>query len=255
MIALGPILYLKNRQMKRFFLFVFSFITVTAFAQEIPAKDPNSKDRTLSGSFTAISVKDGIDVYLVQGQTESVAVTAADEKYMSRFKTEVENGTLKIYYDDKGINFAFNEKRKLTAWVTFRNLNKLTISGGADVKAGGTLDLDRMEMKVTSGSHFVGKVNAKDLSIDQNSGSGITMSGHADKIKVEGSSGSIFKGYDLAVDYCEAKATSGAGVHLTINKELNAKATSGGGIKYKGEALIKDLSVSSGGTVKKEKSK
>ena len=108
-------------------------------------------------------------------------------------------------------------------------------------------------MKFTSGSHFEGQVNAKELEVDQNSGSGITISGRADKIKVEGSSGSIFKGYELAVDYCDAKASSGAGVHITINKELNAKANSGGGIRYKGAALIKDLDVSSGGIVKKEK--
>jgi hypothetical protein len=32
---------------------------------------------------------------------------------------------------------------------------------------------------------------------------------------------------------------------------LNAKANSGGGIRYKGNAVIKDLNVNSGGVVKK----
>jgi hypothetical protein len=242
--------------MKKIIFSLLTILSLHAFAQEsIPAKDANAKDRELNGSFTAISVTDGIDVYLTQGQTESVAVMAADEKYLSRFKTELVSGTLKIYYDNNGINFGFNEKRKLKAWVTCRNLNKITLSGGADIKSGGALDVDRLEMRVTSGAHFAGKVNAKDLDVDQSSGSGVTISGRADKIKVEGNSASIFKGYDLVVDYCEAKASSGAGVHVTINKELNAKANSGGGIRFKGEALIKDLSVSSGGIVKKEKSK
>ncbi len=239
--------------MKQILFSLLTLIAATAFAQDAPPKDANATERTLSGSFSAITVTDGIDVYLTQGQSESVAVTASDEKYMSRFKTEVESGTLKIYYDNKGINWAFNEKRKLKVWVTFKNIDKLHVSGGATVKTSGGIDADRLDMKFTSGSHFFGKIDAKELTVDQNSGSGMTVSGHADKITVEGSSGSIFKGYDLAVDYCDAKASSGAGVHITINKELTAKANSGGGIKYKGTALIKDVNISSGGVVKREK--
>ena len=239
--------------MKQLLLSFLTFLSLAALAQD-NKKDPFATERTLSGSFTAISITDGIDVYLTQGQSETVTVTtAADEKYMERFKTIVENGTLKIYYDNKGINWAFNEKRKLKAWVSFKTLEKLVVSGGASVKTSNAMDVDKLEMKFTSGSHFDGQVNAKELNVDQSSGSGITISGRADKIKVEGSSGSIFKGYELAVDYCDAKASSGAGVHITINKELNAKANSGGGIRYKGAALIKDLNVSSGGIVKKEK--
>lgn len=239
--------------MKKFILSILSLISFTVFAQDTPARDPAATERTLSGRFSAIIVTDGIDVYLTQGQTESVAVTSSDGKYMSRFKTEVENGTLKIYYDNKGINFAFNEKRKLKAWVTFKNIDKLHASGGATVKTNGGIDADLLDLKFTSGSHFSGKINAKELTVDQNSGSGINVTGKANKITVEGSSGSIFKGYDFAVDYCDAKASSGAGVHITINKELNAKANSGGGIKYKGTALIKDVNISSGGIVKREK--
>jgi len=238
--------------MKKFLLSILTLISFTAFAQDVPAKDPMAQDRELSGSFSAIIVSDGIDVYLTQGQSESVAVTSSEDKYLVRFKTEVVGGTLKIYYDNKGINFAFNEKRKLKAWVSFKNIDKLHVSGGASVKVSGAIDADKLDMRFTSGSHFTGKINAKELTVDQNSGSGMNVSGRADKITVEGSSGSIFKGYDFAVDYCDAKASSGAGVHITINKELNAKANSGGGIKYKGTALIKDLNVSSGGIVKRE---
>jgi len=239
--------------MKKILLSLLTFFSLAAFAQEATDKDPFSTERTLSGSFSAITVTDGIDVYLTQGQTESVTVSSSDEKYMSRFKTEVVNGTLKIYYDNKGINWAFNEKRKLKAWVTFKNIDKLHVSGGASVKVPGTIEADKLDMRFTSGSHFTGRINAKEITVDQNSGSGMTVSGRADKITVEGSSGSIFKGFDLAVDYCDAKASSGAGVHITINKELNAKANSGGGIKYKGSALIKDVNISSGGVVKREK--
>ena len=36
-----------------------------------------------------------------------------------------------------------------------------------------------------------------------------------------------------------------------VSKELNAKASSGGSIRYKGEGLIRDIKVGSGGTVRR----
>lgn len=237
--------------MKLLFVSLIALAGLTAKAQEKTFADANAEKRTLSGSFTAISVSDGVDLYLSPGNEASVAVSASEEKYMERFKTEVVDGVLKIYYDYKGIKWAPNEKRKLKAWVSFKTLEKLQASGGAQVDLQGSFNTGSLSMKFTSGASFEGKITAKDLTIEQNSGSAITLSGSAANFKIDVSSGAIFKGYDLAVDFCEAKASSGGGVRVTINKELNAKANSGGGIKYKGEAVIKDLDVNSGGMVKK----
>ena len=238
--------------MKKLFLSLVTLITVAAFAQDKTViADANAQKRTINASFTGINVSDGVDLYLTQGSEESVAVSASEEKYMERFKTEVENGTLKIYFDNKGLNWAVNDKRKLKAYVSFKTLEKLHASGGADVKIQGSLDVNNLDIKFTSGSAFNGKLIAKELTVEQNSGSAINISGTADKIKIDISSGAVFKGYDLAVEYCDAKASSGGGIRITINKELSAKATSGGGVKYKGDGVIKEINVNSGGSVKK----
>jgi hypothetical protein len=238
--------------MKKLLFSLITLVTVTAFAQEKTViADANAQQRTISGSFTGIDVSNGIDLYLTQGNEESVAVSASDEKYMERFKTVVENGTLKIYYDNKGINLTGNDKRKLRAYVSFKTLEKLHASAGADVKIKGSLDAADMDIKFTSGASFNGKVRAKGLTVEQNSGSSINISGSAEKIKVDVSSGAVFKSYDLDVDYCDAKASSGGLIRVTINKELTAKANSGGGVKYRGDAVIKEIDVNSGGSVKK----
>ncbi|NOT90297.1 head GIN domain-containing protein [Ferruginibacter sp.] len=238
--------------MKKLFLSLVTLITVAAFAQDKTViADANAQKRTLNDSFNGISVSDGVDLYLTQGSEESVAVSASEEKYMERFKTEVENGILKIYFDNKGLNWAVNDKRKLKAYVSFKTLEKLHASGGADVKMQGSLDANNLDIKFTSGSAFNGKLIAKELTVEQNSGSAINISGTADKIKIDISSGAVFKGYDLTVEYCDAKASSGGGIRITINKELSAKATSGGGVKYKGDGVIKEINVNSGGSVKK----
>jgi hypothetical protein len=231
-----------------------SFITVlclTAFAQDTKViNDANATTRSLSGSFTAISVSSGIDLYLSQGTEESLAVSASDQKHLDRLITEVVNGTLKIYYDNKGVTWK-SENRKLKAYVSFKTLQKLNVSSGSDAKVNGSINAADFNLDVSSGAVFKGDITAKTLTVDLSSGASINISGKSDKLKVEVSSGADFKGYDLVTDYCDASASSGAGVHVTINKELNAKASSGGDIHYKGTALIRDIKTSSGGSVKK----
>jgi Putative auto-transporter adhesin, head GIN domain len=238
--------------MKKIFLLLITAVSLSAAAQQKTiVNDANAQKRTLNSSFTGISVSDGIDLYITQGDEESIAVSASDVKYMERFKTEVDNGVLKIYYDTKGINWMSNDRKKLKAYVSFKTLDKLHGSGGADVNATSDITADNLEMKFTSGSSFNGKITAKELEVDQSSGSSINVTGSATSLKIDVSSGAIFKSFDLAVDYCNAKASSGGGVRVTINKELSAKANSGGGVRYKGEAVIKEIDVNSGGSVKK----
>ena len=233
------------------FLSLLTIISLQTFAQDAVINDANVEKRSLSGSFTAIKVSDGIDLYLSQGNTESIAVSASDPKYLERFKTVVDNGVLKIYYDNSAVIWNSNDRRKLKAYVSFKMLEKLNASSGASVDAKNILNLAYLDMHLSSGAQFNGEVKIGEMSVDQNSGSEVNITGSVEKIKVNMSSGAIFKGYDLNAEYCEAKASSGGEARVNVNKELAAKASSGGGIKYKGNASIKDLDVSSGGVVKK----
>ena len=237
------------------FLTLISFVCSFAVAAQNSStfSDPNARARTINGSFTAISISDGIELFLTSGTEESVAVSFSDEKYDEKFKTEVDNGILKIFYDNKSVNWSSNKKRELKAYVSFVTLNKLTASGGASVKLPLALNVSNLEMKFSSGSVFSGELKVGDLSVEQNSGSLINLSGKAEKISIDVSSGANFKGYEFNAGYCDAKASSGAGIRITVEKELNAKANSGGGIHYKGTAVIKEVNVNSGGIVKKAK--
>jgi len=237
--------------MKKLLVLLVSIISLSAFAQDTKViNDANATARNVGGSFTAINVSSGVELYLTQGSEESVAVSASEQKYLDRLKTEVVNGTLKIYFDNKGMTWK-SGSRKLKAYVSFKTLARLDVSSGSAVSVNGSIQSDKLDMDVSSGAQFTGAIHVKELNADVSSGAGIKVSGDAGKLKVDVSSGADFKGYDFAVDYCNASASSGAAVHITINKELSAKASSGGDIKYKGEGLIRDIKTSSGGAVKK----
>lgn len=238
---------------KLLFLFI-SLISLGAFAQETQViNDANAVRRYINGSFTGVSVSSGIDLYLTQADEDALAVSATEQKYLDHLVTEVVNGTLKIYFDSKGMNWKWGYKAKLKAYLSFKVLEKLHVSAGADAIVNGMVKSDKLELKVTSGAEFSGAVNVSELTADINSGADASLTGSAGKFTVSASSGASFRGYDFVVDYCDASASSGGDVKLTINKELTAKASSGGDIQYKGAGLIRDIQTSSGGGVKKIK--
>jgi ribosome-associated translation inhibitor RaiA len=241
----------KSIVMKKIFLSFITLLSLQLFAQDVVVNDANAEKRTINAGFNAITISDGIELFLTQGGEESVAVSASDQKYIDKLKTEVVDGTLKIYYDNKTMVWNGNEKRKLRVYVSFKNMNDLKASSGSDVKAKSVLKLEELKMHFSSGAQFNGEVNINNLEVSENSGAEVNVTGKAENLKTDLSSGAVFKGFDLVVNYCEAKATSGADVRITVNKELAARANSGGSIKYKGEGVVKDINVNSGGSVKK----
>jgi hypothetical protein len=236
--------------MKKIIIGLLCSVFLQLSAQDKIVNDENVEKRTIT-SFKDIKVSDGIELFLSQGAEESVAVSASEQKYLVLLKTEVENQTLKIYFSKKDLIWNDNSKRKLKVYVSFKQLSKLQASSGANVKATTQIKVPQLSMDFSSGANFNGELNVVELEAVQSSGAEIEATGKAENLKVEASSGAIFKAFDLQVDICDAKATSGGSVRVLVNKELVAKANSGGGIRYKGAAVIKNIDISSGGLVKK----
>lgn len=226
------------------------FFTFTASAQIKTINDPNAKSRTISSNFTALSVATGIELYLTQADQVSLAISVNDEKYESGFKTEVVDGVLKIYYQNPDKKSNYIKNRRLKAYLSVKDLNKINVSSGAEVELTNTFKTKDLDIRISSGASLDGEINVTNLSVDQSSGSEVDIKGLVDKIKIDASSGASFDGYGLISSYCTVDVTSGAEVEITVNKELEAKASSGGSVKYKGSATTKNITKSSGGSVK-----
>lgn len=237
--------------MKKIFVVVLLFNSFWVSAQQTKVyNDPNAKTRVITGAFTKISVSSGIELYLTQGNETSMAISVSDDKYEPRFKTEVENGVLKLYYDNKGITWKNDKHAKLKAYLSCSSLDAITGSAGAQLIIANEFGFNNLLISFSSGATFSGKLQAKSVTASISSGAEISATGVASKLTVSASSGAAFKGFDLMTEYCTASANSGASVRVVVEKELTASANSGGDIKYRGKAVITKVNVNSGGSVK-----
>ncbi len=238
--------------MKKLFLLLLAALPLALSAQDKVINDPNAQARTIA-AFHAIKVSTGIQLILKQGGTDAVAVSASDKEARDRIKTEVVNGVLKIYFDNKenwwnGFNMV---NKHLTAYVSFKNIDKLSGSSGSHIQVDGSITAGGLGIDLSSGAHFNGDIRATGLSVDQSSGSHMTVRGQVQTLTVQTSSGAHFLGFDIAAGKCNADASSGGKIEVTVNNELAAEASSGGHVDYKGAGVIRKLSTSSGGHVRK----
>jgi hypothetical protein len=237
--------------MKRITLLLLTIlIAAYSFAQGKVINDPNAEERKVS-NFQAIKVSHGIDLIITQSNTEGLAISATEKEFRDRIITEVENGVLKISYDiDKWWKKASTPK-KLKAYVSFINIDKIEGTSGAQITIENGLRSKSLEVALSSGASLTGDIKVSKLNLTQSSGASSTITGEAISIKIKTSSGAIFHGYDFTTDICDADASSGGSIQVTVNRELSAEASSGGGIRYKGDGVITKVSASFAGSVKK----
>ncbi len=211
--------------------FAVMLLTASAVQAQKFVYDNNAEKRSI-GSFHAIETSAGIQVIITKGSKEELAVSASEKELIGKVETVVKDGVLKIY---RNTDWQFWNNFKdwhIKVYVSYVNLDGLEASSGASIH-GTDVKFDKLTVK-------------------QSSGAMIDLSGNADALHVDGSSGSMFKGYDLKTTTCQANVSSGADVKVNVTKEISAKASSGGSIRYEGEATIRDMHISSGGSIRKQ---
>jgi len=217
----------------------------TGLAQKT-IQDPNAEVREAK-NFQAIELSNAFDVYLTQSNEESVAVSASETKYRDKIKVEVRSGVLIIRYDNDGKWNTGN--KKLKAYISFKAINKLNVSGACDVYIVDSWKADNLKIDLSGASNLKGKIDGQKLNVDLSGASDMTLSGSMGQLNIEASGASGFKGFDMVVDYCNAKASGASDIKITVNKELSAEASGASDVNYKGSGLIRDIKTSGASSI------
>ncbi len=232
---------------------LFTLIAVALFGISCMAQNDNDlsarKERNVR-NFNVIELSGAIELYLVQGADENVAVSASSSEDASKIKTEVKGDVLKIYYEDKSF-WHSGSSVKLKAYVTFKTLKGLDISGACSVKTK-NIDARNLKIELSGASSFDGNISAGNTYINISGASSMHIGGSASVAKIEASGASTLKGYDLKTDYCKLEATGASNVRVSVSKELSAEASGGSSVNYKGNCTVRESDSSGGASIKRK---
>lgn len=236
--------------MKKIFAGILMMAIVSgAAAQKTIVNDANAEKREVP-AFSGISVSSAINLYISQGDEEGVAVSASEIKYRDRIKTEVKDGILSISYNNEGMHWASGNK-KLKAYISFKNISRLTASGACDVFVNGVLKADKLDLRLSGASDMKGVVDIGDLDASISGASDMTISGKVGSLHIDANGASDLKSYDLVVQNCDAEASGASDIRITVEKELNARASGASDIIIRGNGVIKKSNKSGASSIRK----
>jgi hypothetical protein len=267
---------------------VIAVAAFSASAQNV-VRDANAQVRNVS-SFSKIRVSSAISLYLSQGNTQGVAVSSEDPKITERIRTEVSNGTLKIYVENGAWNSWNWSNKHLKAYVTFTTLEMLDASGACSVELTDPINVGNFKLELSGASSMKGEIKSGEMNVeltgassarisvtassfelsqsgassyrgglntskanfDLSGASVIDVDGTASNLIIGASGASNFKGDDLKADNCKVEATGASSANVNVSKQIDATASGGSSIHYSGGATLSNVDVSGGSTVKKK---
>ena len=240
--------------MKRIVLMLLITISGLVAKSQNVVYDENAEVRVVE-KFSGVDLSGSVTLYLSQGNTQGVAVSAGEAKYNSKIKTEVRNGVLHISVDG-GMWNGFNwTNKKLKAYVTVTDLNSIGVSGASLVNITGPVKGTDLRLEVSGASEIKGIINVSRLNLDVSGASVARLSGSATEGLINGSGACRVNSYDLSIDRCKVSSSGASSVRVTVNSELNADASGGSNIYYKGAGKVKVLNTSGGATIKNRSGK
>jgi hypothetical protein len=194
--------------------------------------------------FDGIRASSGIDVYLSQGDKESITVEA-DENLHEYIITEIKDGTLRVYHD----NVTIREAERERVYVTLKDIKSLKTSSAGDIIGETPLNGENLEIGASSAGDIRVEVHAREVEVNISSAGDIKLSGEADKLSAELSSAGDLNAGDFKVREADVSVSSAGDANVFVTERLVARSSSAGNITYHGSPKYLDAHSSSAGGI------
>lgn len=225
----------------------------------------NLADKTYNiTGFDGVDVSSGFDVNLVQGNSESVTISA-QENLFEYITVKVENGILRIKMERNVI-----QTKGLKAKIYLKSINSLSVSGGGDISAETTLDVPRLAINLSGGGDIATTLKTGELDCHISGGGDadfkgdisnyrLNMSGGGDlqsdvaaqTISCSMSGGGDFKMKNSSTaKMADINISGGGDLAMDISaEEVKCSVSGGGNATLNGSAKFLDVAVNGGGDV------
>ena len=197
-------------------------------------------------SFNRLKVSSGVDVFITQGEEESLKVIA-DENLLEYIKTEIIDNTLKIYTEAN-----IRQAKSKEVHLVYKQLREIDISSAGDVEGTNRMKVDDLDLDLSSAGDLVLDVEATRINCNISSAGDARLSGTVDELNADLSSAGDLYAWDLVVRKARVNASSAGNARIYATEEVDLSSSSAGDIYYKGDPKIINVSRSSAGNIIKK---
>ena len=242
--------------MKRLVPVLFTALSFFASAKAAVIFPPNIaplnsvRDERIAKDFTGVVAGGPIDVIVKIGMDEGVRFEG-DAEAISTLVTEVKGKVLIIRPKTSWKSWAKKyENKKITAYVTAKDITSLTMSGNGGITA--TSEFIAREFTATlSGSGSIkAKLNTDKLTAVISGSGNLMLSGKADDANVTLSGSGKLSGKELSMDILSTRISGSGSVTAHVEDLIKATISGSGHVYYTGYASLEQKVFGSGGITK-----
>lgn len=221
-------------------------VSGTGFGVVRGSGDVTRETRAVSG-FDQVEVHGGGNLYLVQGESETLEIEAEDN-LLPYLRSRVIDGTLILDFDDTA-NKSFITTRPVNYYLSMVEIERLEISGGGDIKAEDILTPSLRTGISGGGDLKIDSLKADMLEVHISGGGNIRLyTGEVTRQDIHLSGGGKYDAGDLQSQTVEANVSGGGDLIVWAEDSLNVSVSGGGSVYYYGSPDV-ESSISGGGDV------
>jgi len=188
-------------------------------------------------SFDQLQVSGVFSVVLTQGGKEAVKIEAEDN-LQQLFEVKNEGGKLIV---DMKKDSHFNSKKKMTVYITFKNLKSMDLKMVGNLSSEGNLNFGDLALDNKSVGSIDLALSAQKLDIKNKSVGNLKLRGKADNAIIKSSSVGSIKAADLVVQTMDIDNDGVGSAEVNAAKELKVKESFLGKVKNAGSATAKRI--------------
>ena len=222
---------------------MFLFVT-TGFSQKEKDKEPKiegsgnvvTKDIAIQ-PFDQLEASGVFNVVLTQGNKESLKIEAEDNlQPLFEIKNEGPKLVVEMKKDPH-----FNSNKKMTIYITFKNLKSMDLKMVGNVSSEGNLNFRDLALANKSVGSVDLALNAQKLDIENKSVGNLRLSGKAENATIRSNSVGAIKASDLLVQTMDIDNDGVGSAEVNAVKELKVKDSFLGKVRNAGSATAKRI--------------
>lgn len=207
------------------------------------------KENRKVSSFTSISAGGAFDIVIKQTGSCSVEVEA-DAKIMEYITTKVEGNTLKIGMK-KTPPKCWKNVNTLNVYITMDKLEKLDISGAAEVKMANTFKGQDLNVEFSGATESDLKLNYDEVNIQISGAAELDMEGTVNDLDIKVSGASEIDAFGVSAKNAKVFASGASDVKVYASETISISASGACDVKYKGSATLSKFHSSGASDIKK----
>lgn len=210
-----------------------------------------AQKRTINvNSFSELTFGLAGNIYIKQGNTQSVEVDCSDEVFE---KLDFNHSGDRLTIQSEG-SWGWNsgiKKSELTVYITMVKVNRLSLGGSGSLMGDGIINSEDLGLYVSGSGNMDLNIQTVELTTRVSGSGKISLAGNADELDAKISGSGSVKARDVIAKNVTAAISGSGSVYIEATDEIKARISGSGSVYYSGDPKRLDSNSSGSGKIRK----